>query len=144
MPSRDFEFLEHTADLRFRSYGKTLAVCFMNAAKALFSSILDFDSVVTKMEREIVIKSDSLETLLHDFLSEILFLFETEDLVFKEFIVSIEEEDEEGYTLSAELRGERFNPKKHVVTTEVKAVTYHELRVEKKDDGWIAEVLCDI
>lgn len=142
MPSRDFEFLEHTADLRFRSYGKTLAVCFMNAAKALFSSILDFDSVVTERGREIVIKSDSLETLLHDFLSEILFLFETEDLVFKEFIVSIEEG--EGYTLSAELRGERFNPKKHAVTTEVKAVTYHELRVEKKDNEWIAEVLCDI
>ena len=142
MPSRDFEFLEHTADLKFRSYGKTLEVCFTNAAKALFSSILDLDSVAVESERGIELESDSLETLLHDFLSEILFLFETEDLVFKEFIVSIREG--EGYTLSAKLRGERFNPRNHAVTTEVKAVTYHELRVEKKDDGWIAEVLCDI
>lgn len=142
MQSKDFEFLEHTADLKFRSYGETLDICFMNAAKALFSSILDLDSVAVKSEREVELESDSLETLLHDFLSEILFLFETGGLVFKEFIVSIE--DGEGYKLSAKLRGERFNPRKHAVTTEIKAVTYHGMRVEKRGGEWIAEVLCDI
>ncbi|RLI88510.1 MAG: archease [Candidatus Altiarchaeales archaeon] len=142
MPHKDFEFLEHIADLKFRSYGKTLDACFENAAKAMFSSILDLNSVIVKTERKIEIKSDSLETLLHDFLSEILFLFETEDLVFGEFHVSIKKN--EGYQISAKLKGEKFNPKRHVIMTDIKAVTYHEMRIEKKDGEWVVDVLCDI
>lgn len=142
MPPKDFEFLEHTADLKFRSYGKTLDACFENAAKAMFSSILDLSSVIVKIERRIEINSSSLETLLHDFLSEILFLFETEDLVFREFHVSIKKNRE--YQISAKLKGEKFNPKRQGIMTDIKAVTYHEMRIEKKDSEWVADVLCDI
>lgn len=142
MKGLDFEFLEHTADLKFRSYGNTLDACFENSAKAMVSSIIDITPLESHLEKEIEISSDSLETLLHDFLSEILFLFETEELLFKEFQVSIKKNRK--YNLYAKLKGEKFNPKKHNITAEIKAVTYHEMVIEKHNSGWIAEVLCDI
>ena len=147
MSRKDFEFLEHTADLRFRSYGKTLDVCFENAARAMFLSVVDPNSVsvTPAAEKKLNIRSDGLETLLHDFLAEILFIFETEGLVFREFSVSVKKDGKDGgYHVSARLGGEKFDPEKHVILSDIKAVTYHEIRVEKKDERWVSEVLCDV
>ncbi|RLI91694.1 MAG: archease [Candidatus Altiarchaeales archaeon] len=140
--SRDFEFLEHVADLRFMAYGKSLNDCFQNSAKAMFSAISDLKSIDEKDLKRIVLKAEDLEVLLHDFLSELLFLFETEGLLFKKFHVSIDRN--KGYRLKAELYGEKFNPKKHEIKTEIKAVTYHEMLIERRNKEWVAEVLCDI
>jgi SHS2 domain-containing protein len=138
----DFEFLEHTADLKFIAYGSTLDECFRNSARAMFSSIVDPESVGGNHLEEIELKAETLEILLHDFLSELLFLFETRELLFREFRVSVDRNG--GYRLKAELKGDRYDPKKHDIEMEIKAVTYHELFVEKRDDEWTAQVLCDI
>ncbi|HDH40809.1 MAG TPA: archease [Candidatus Altiarchaeales archaeon] len=140
--SRDFEFLEHVADLRFMAYGKSLNDCFQNSAKAMFSAISDLKSIDEKDLKRIALKAEDLEVLLHDFLSELLFLFETRGLLFKKFHVSIDRN--KGYRLKAELYGEKFNPKKHEIKTEIKAVTYHEMLIERRNKEWVAEVLCDI
>jgi len=140
--SRDFEFLEHVADLRFMAYGKSLNDCFQNSAKAMFSAISDLKSIDEKDMKRIALKAEDLEVLLHDFLSELLFLFETRGLLFKKFHVSIDRN--KGYRLKAELYGEKFNPKKHEIKTEIKAVTYHEMLIERRNKEWVAEVLCDI
>jgi len=140
--SRDFEFLEHVADLRFMAYGKSLNDCFQNSAKAMFSAISDMKSIDEKDMKRIALKAEDLEVLLHDFLSELLFLFETKGLLFKKFHVSIDRN--KGYRLKAELYGEKFNPKKHEIKTEIKAVTYHEMLIERRNKEWVAEVLCDI
>jgi len=139
---RDFEFLEHIADLRFIAYGKSLDDCFQNSAKAMFSAISDLKSIEEKDLKKIALEAENLEILLHDFLSELLFLFETKGLLFKEFNVSIDRNKR--YRLKAGLKGEKFNPKKHEIKTEIKAVTYHEMLIEKRNKGWVAEVLCDI
>jgi SHS2 domain-containing protein len=138
----EFEFLEHTADLRFKAYGENLDECFQNTAKAMYTAITDPESIEEKQTREITLEAETLETLLHDFLAELLFLSETEGLLFKEFQVSVD--SKEGYRLKSMVRGENYNPGKHEIKTEIKAVTYHELQVEEIENRWTAQVLCDI
>ncbi|MCX5843809.1 MAG: archease [Deltaproteobacteria bacterium] len=143
MSGKPYEYLEHTADLFFRAFGKSLGECYGNAARAMFSAMIDPRSVDPVIKRTILLEANDLPALMHDYLSEILFLFETEGLVFRDFDVSVEKK-EEVYKLSAVLSGEEFNKKKHIVLTDIKAVTYHGLKVEKRDGQWVAEVLCDI
>ncbi|MBU4266920.1 MAG: archease [Candidatus Altiarchaeota archaeon] len=134
-----FEFLEHTADLRFRAWGDSLDECFENCARAMWSAVIRPDTVSAKTEKKMELEADSVEVLLHDFLSELLFAFETEGLVFRDFDVSIKDRG-----LSAVAKGERFDPKKHRIETEIKAVTYHEMLIKEEKGEWSATVLCDI
>ncbi len=138
----DYRFLEHTADLKFQAYGSSLSECFINSARALFTSIVDLDAVGDGIEVEIEFDNKELSILLHDFLSELLYLFETEYILFSRFRVTLVEDDE--YRLDAKAFGERLNREKHVLKAEIKAVTFHELYVRKEKDGWVAQVLCDI
>ena len=139
-----FKFLDNVADLEFVSYGKTLDEVFANSAEAFFSSILNPDSIEIKEKRKIKLSAAGLENLLHDFLNELLLLFEVEFMVFVEFKVEIKKSGGEKYELSAEISGEELNLKKHKIEAEIKAVTYHNLSVEKKNGLWSARVLCDI
>ncbi len=138
---KKFEFLEHTADLKFIAYGETLASCFENSANAMFSAIADIDSVITE-KHDIDLEAEELEILLHDWLSELLFLFTTEEFLPKKFNVSIRKN--KNYKLHAVVSGEKFDNKKHSIKAEVKAITYHDMLVGKKDSIWTAQVLCDI
>lgn len=143
MSSKPYEYVEHTADLRFRAYGRSLGECFSNAASAMFAAIVDPSSIDVVEEREISLSSDKLEILLHDYLTEILFLFEDEKLVFSVFKTSVEKEDS-GYRLCGKAFGEKLTSGKHSIETEIKAVTYHEMTIKERDGVWTAEVLCDI
>ncbi|MEA1924899.1 MAG: archease [Candidatus Altiarchaeota archaeon] len=139
---KEFEFLEHTADLKFRSYGNSLSECFINCARAFTHSIADLDSIEKKEKREFTVGGDDLDLLLHDFLSELLFLFETEHLLFSEYNIKVGED--EGFILQASVWGEEYDPGRHLLKTEIKAITLHDLYVKKVEGKWIAQVLCDI
>jgi SHS2 domain-containing protein len=78
MPSqqKQYEYMEHTADVKFLAYGKTLEEVFENAALAMFNVIIDTDKVSGETTREVFLKSPDLEFLLVDWLSELLYLFE--------------------------------------------------------------------
>jgi len=143
MSAKSYEYLEHTADLFFRSYGKNLGECYTNAARAMFSALVDSHSVDPVIKRTLFLEANDLPALMHDYLSEILFLFETEGMVFRDFDVSVEQKGAIN-KLSATLSGEKFNKKKHIILTDIKAVTYHDLKVEEQKGQWVAEVLCDI
>lgn len=146
MPSQQkrYEYLEHTADIKFIAYGKTPEEVFENAALAMFNVIIDTEKVFEKIEREISLKSPDLESLLVDWLSEILYLFEVEETVFRKFTVeSIKEENGE-YSISARASGEKYYPESHPFETEIKAVTYNQLEIRKVTDGWQARVVVDI
>jgi SHS2 domain-containing protein len=146
MPSQQkrYEYLEHTADIKFIAYGKTPEEVFENAALAMFNVIIDTEKVFEKTEREISLKSPDLESLLVDWLSEILYLFEVEETVFRKFTVeSIKEENGE-YSISARASGEKYYPESHPFETEIKAVTYNQLEIRKVTDGWQARVVVDI
>lgn len=137
----DFKYLEHTADAEFVAYGRTPDEAFVNAARAMFGLVVDPSNVHPTEVREISLTAGSLEDLLFDWLSELLYISEVDQLVFSKFEVSITKNGE--YWLNAKAFGELVSPR-HEISLHIKAVTYHDLRVEKRNNVYEAQVLLDI
>jgi SHS2 domain-containing protein len=133
-----YEFVEHTADVTFKAYGRDLDELFANAAEALESTLVRLDSVAQRETTTFEMTSDSYENLLYDWLAELLVIFEVERFAIKKCMVKIA-----GFSLAAECLGERIDPNKHIFNTEVKAVTYHNLQV-MKNDVYHAEITLDV
>jgi SHS2 domain-containing protein len=139
-----FEYLEHTADVKFRAYGTTPDQMLSNAAAALFGAMISPEQVKAKELWQVELESEDLEDLAYQWLSEIVFLFETESAVFSRFQVALEEiEDGKGWKLRAEIGGERMDPERHSFLAEVKAVTRHKFVIEK-NERWCIQVVLDV
>ena len=135
-----FETFEHTADLGLRIRANELPALFADAARGLFSMIVpDLDSVRLVDELEFTIEGPVSELLLFDWLNELLYTYETRHLLFAQFEVQLSESG-----LRATARGEACDDHRHQLDHEVKAITYHGLKLEPADDGWLAEVIVDI
>ncbi len=146
MPSqqKQYEYLEHTADVKFLAYGKTLEEVFENSALAMFNVMIDTRKISGELVKDVFLKSPDLESLIVDWLSEHLYLFEIDEIVFSKFhVVRIRKENCE-YSITSTASGEKFYPKSHPFETEIKAVTYNQLKVEKIEDGWKVQVVLDI
>ena len=136
---KDFKILDiATADMAFSAFGKTKAKMFENSAKALMSIMFE-EKTKKKVTKKINVKADDEVALLHDFLSELLFLFDTEHIIFNGFKVKIKEN-----ILEAEVTGEKFDSKRHKFIIDVKAITYHKMSVEKTKDGFKCTVIVDV
>ncbi len=135
-----FEILNHTADIGIIVYGKDLKSLFENAGKAFFHLIIDLRKVKLREERKISIEGESLDRLIVDWLSELLYLHDVENLLFKEF--KVESIGEGG--LKAIAKGEPFQEGVHAIKTEVKAVTYHQIQVQQENGDWRARVILDL
>ncbi len=135
-----FEILDHTADIGIIVYGEDLKSLFENAGEAFFHLITDLKKVRLRTERKIEIGGESLERLMVDWLSELLYLHDVENLLFKRF--NVESVGEEG--LKAKVKGEFFQEGVHVIKTGVKAVTYHQLEVRQEKEGWRAQIILDL
>ncbi len=146
MPSqqKQYEYLEHTADIKFLAYGRTLEELFENAALAMFNVMIDTGKVSGETAKEVFLKSSDLESLLVDWLSELLYLFEVDEIVFRKFQVKEIRDEGSEYSITARASGEKFYPESHPFETEIKAVTYNQLEIEKTADGWKAQVVVDI
>ena len=146
MPSqqKQYEYLEHTADIKFLAYGRTLEELFENAALAMFNVMIDTSKVSGETAREVFLKSSDLEFLLVDWLSELLYLFEVDEIVFRKFQVKEIRDEGSEYTITARASGEKFYPESHPFETEIKAVTYNQLEIEKTANSWKAQVVVDI
>ena len=135
-----YEIFEHTADLGIRVSAADLNTLFIEAGKGLFSVIVEnLNDVHKNQERIIEIAGTDKEYLFFDWLSELLYCFETEHLLCSEFDVTVSETG-----LKAKVRGEAVDFQRHLLSHEVKAVTYHCLNVEQTSRGWEAEVILDI
>ncbi|MDK2825795.1 MAG: protein archease [Methanolobus sp.] len=139
----DYEYLEHTADVRFRAYGKTLEHAFENAALAMLNVMVETDSINNTLSIDIELTSFDLDSLLFDWLSEILFVFEVDEMVFGRVQVKKITMDDEQCSLKATLYGETIDLSIHVFDTEVKAATYNDMRIENTDDGWTIQATVD-
>jgi len=135
-----FEILNHTADIGVIVYGENLKALFENAGRAFFHLITDLRKVRCRTERKIVIGGESLDRMMVDWLSELLYLHDVENLLFKEF--TVESVGEDG--LKAIAKGEPFQGDAHVIKTEVKAVTYHRIEVRREKGRWRAQVIFDL
>ncbi len=137
---KEYEIIEHTADIGVKAYGKSLSEAFANAAKAMFDIITDNSEIESVGEYEIQLKADDLEQLLVDWLGELLFLNAAKNLVFNFFNVIL---DDKKFRLTAHVFGEKFDISKHKIGVEIKAVTYHILEVRNKRPYHV-QVLFDI
>ncbi len=128
-----FNFLANvaTSDLAFEAFGKDYNELFGNAALALESAQVDLASVKPNIVKKIKIKGGSLEDLLFSFLEELVFLKDSEQMLFSQ-VSCIVETDDANFILKAKLRGERINPQKHKLGVDVKAVTKHLFKIEKR------------
>ncbi len=140
----NFRFLEDIAiaDAAFEAYGDTLEELFETCALATFEVMVDTGSVKPLFIREIMLENDSVDGLLMDWLSELVFIKDAESLLFSVFNVNIRKN--QVYELKASASGEKIDREKHLLRSDVKAVTYHMFEVVKKDDNWIARVVLDI
>jgi SHS2 domain-containing protein len=135
-----YELFEHTADLGLRVEADSLEALFVDAARGLLAMLVaEPASVQPLMTKTISLVADEPAYLLFDWLSELLYAFETEKLLMSEIDLRID-----GHQLAAVCRGETMDENRHRMEHEVKAVTYHHLRLEKTAEGWFSEVIVDI
>ena len=122
-----YERLEHTADSLVRCTGNSLEECFANAAYALFDQTVDLRGVEPRENISIRTEGEDSESMLYNFLSELLFVEETERLFLCEFEVRFE-----GTSVVCDAKGERLDLSRHKARTEVKAVTYHMMEIDRE------------
>jgi SHS2 domain-containing protein len=135
-----YETFEHTADLGLRIRAPDLDALFAEAALCLFSVLVEDLSTVRPLQRiDLRIDGTDREYLLFDWLRELLYRFDVQHLLFGRFEVHVTE-----IGLGATAWGEPLDPARHALAHEVKAITYHGLKVEQTADGWLAEVIVDI
>jgi SHS2 domain-containing protein len=135
-----YELFEHTADLGLRVQADSLEALFVSAAQGLLAMLVaDTSTVRPLITKSIWLSADEKAYLLFDWLSELLYAFETDKLMLAEFDLKID-----GNKLTAICRGELMDADRHRMEHEVKAITYHGLKVEKTPAGWFAEVIVDI
>jgi len=134
------ELIEHTADKGIRVKGNDLKELFRNAASAMFDIIAEKKRPEIKKQSEVRIeqKADNLEELFVNWLNELLSLSATKEMIFSEFRINKIDKN----TLQAVVIGEDI--KNYRVNTEVKAATYHQLKLEEAKGGWQAEVIFDV
>ncbi|RLG78118.1 MAG: archease [Thermoprotei archaeon] len=141
---RGFRYREHTADVIIEAWGPTLEAAFEEAAKAMFTLITDIEKVEPREEFSIEVKGFDLENLLYQWLEELLYYHDSQNLVFSKFQVMEISRVGEDYLLKAKVYGEKFDRKKHIPGTVVKAVTYAEMRVENRNGKWFVSAVLDI
>ena len=135
-----YEFIDHTADVCIKAYGESLSECFESAAKGMFDIIADESKINEIGERIIELESDDIDQLLVDWLSELLFLHSSRNILFGYFSVDL---DEPNKRLKATIKGEEFNQSNHKIGVEIKAVTYHMLKIHNEKPFFV-QVLFDI
>ncbi|MBR4685386.1 MAG: archease [Candidatus Methanomethylophilaceae archaeon] len=118
--------IDHTADMMVKAFGKTLEECYANAAYALFDQTVDLSDIGTSEETEIRVTGIDDEDRLYSFLSELLFIEDADNLILKEFEVSFEGDD-----VVCHAKGETLDRARHRIKSEVKAVTYHMMEVDR-------------
>jgi SHS2 domain-containing protein len=137
-----YEVFAHTADIGLRVRAATLDDLFIDAAIGLFSLIVgNLDDVQLRDELKFSIsgKDGEHDFLLFDWLNELLFTFDSRRVVLRKFDVHITPA-----SVEAKAWGEPLDSTRHRLEHEVKAITYHGLRVVREHDGWLAEVIMDI
>ena len=135
-----FEVIDHTADIGIVVYGADIKQVFVNAAVGLFNLILDTDSVKETIEHNLELSSQDTESLLVEWLNELIYVLDAEHMVFRSFEV-----DQLGSSrIKARCFGEKIDPQRHVFKREIKAATYHMLTVDREHNGYKAQVIFDV
>jgi len=137
---RTFEIIDHVADVGIVAYGTDAEELFSNAALALFSLITEPESIEEKLHLSLEVRSESRDSLLVEWLNELIYIFDVERILFNRFDIRRLTHNE----LEATCYGEGIDSMKHKIKIGVKAATYHMLKLEQNGDGYKAQIILDI
>ena len=148
MDSEGYKYLEHSTDAFVQAYGSCLEELFENCAKGLVNIMFDINKVEIRESMTITADGNDLENLLYDWLEKVLLKILIEQIVLSRFSIEISENysnvDEKKYLLRAHVGGEAVSYDKHEYKIEIKAVTYHELKIQRLSSRYIATFLVDL
>jgi len=145
MRNAGYKFLDHTADVSVEAQGKNLEEAFEQTAYSLMETITpSFIKIPPEITKKIIIEAEDKEALLFDFLTEFLYIFDVEELIFSRIKIHHIEYVQSKYLLEADVKGAKFNKIKHERGIEVKAITYSYMNIEEKKKGVKINVVFDI
>ncbi len=140
MSRQPFEMVAHTSDIGVCIHGGDMEELLVNAARALYSILLRTTNLTERLERVIAVDSPDGETLLIDWLNELIYLFDAERIAFSRFEVELLTE----CRLQIHCFGERIDTTRHEVVRDVKAATYHAAHIHRTRGGYSARVILDV
>ena len=135
-----FTVLDISGDIGLTAFGGSLQEAFLNAAIGMYDLMTGLDAVATTKTIDVLVENQSSDGLLVSWLNELIFHFDTYGFIGKK--IDIKEFSEK--RISASIAGEEFDPERHEGKLLIKAATYHQLRIEKKDERWEISVIFDI
>ena len=141
-----YKYLDNIAiaDAAFEAWADTLEEMFRDAADAAMNvMVADLDTIADRAQKTIELRDDSLDMLLFNFLQELIFYKDAEQLLLRVSKIDIRKDDKT-FSLTAAAYGEPADSQKHDLVVDVKAVTLHQFKVEKTDTTWRATVVLDI
>jgi len=137
---KPFEIIEHTADIGIVAYGADIKQVFANAALGLFTLMADLDNLKEGVKREIELSAEDVEVLLVQWLNELIYISEVEHVIFKRFEIN----ELSNTRLKATCFGEKIKAGQHRLKREIKAATYHMLKLTKENDRYQVRIIFDI
>ena len=140
MEKSKYSVIDHTADFGIHVYGSDSKELFTNAAWAVFDLITEIDQLTGLDSCDIEMSGDDWPDLMVNWLREVLYLWNGKELLVKKARITSLSETE----LTATLEFDPFNPDRHIIKTEIKAVTYHQIQVTGSPHGWDAMIIFDI
>lgn len=138
-----YEFFDHTGDVGVSLTGRTLDELFGSAAQAFADTITPLDGIEPRRPEELDVAAPELDLLLVDFLSELLYRFDTRRTLVRDAQVEVRERDG-GWALRGTLIGERHDEARHPIRVLIKAVTYHGLEIRRQGSEWHSRVVFDV
>jgi SHS2 domain-containing protein len=135
-----YRVFDHTADLGIQVLGSTVEELFVNGADALFDLMVDLKQVRLTKDRIITAAGTDWNELWVNYLRECLYVFNGERFVMRECVILSLDRAQ----VMARLRGEAFDPARHQIRQEIKAVTYHQAAVQTTAQGWQGTVILDV
>jgi SHS2 domain-containing protein len=138
--AKPYEVFDHTADIGLHAYGDTLRELFAHVAEGMESLMVSPEQVRAQVSREIRAEGRDAVSLLISWLNELIYLFDTEYLIFRQFGI----DDLTETSLHAFAHGEAYDARRHDLSSAIKAATWHEAAVEQVEGGYRATVIFDI
>jgi len=135
-----YEVFDHTADVGIHAFGHTLPELFIHAAQGMESLMVAPEQVHESVTREIAVEGHDVVSLMIAWLNELVFLFDTEYLLFRTFEIGAFTET----SLLGNASGELYDAQRHDLSSAIKAVTWHEAAVERTNEGYKARIIFDI
>ena len=135
-----YRLIDHTADFGIHVFGTDPAELFANAAFATFDMLTEIDSLESLKTTNLKITGDDWPDLMVNWLRELLYLWNGKELLVKHTHILALSQNE----LSANVELDPFDPDRHEIKIEIKAVTYHQIQVGRGSEGWEAKVIFDV